>query len=33
VHNESSAPFSGLNPSRRYLIQAGYRLEDEPLTH
>ncbi|KAJ7885946.1 hypothetical protein B0H14DRAFT_2698570 [Mycena olivaceomarginata] len=24
VHNESSAPFSGLNPSRRYLIQAGY---------
>ncbi|KAJ7696623.1 hypothetical protein B0H16DRAFT_1647425 [Mycena metata] len=32
VHNESSTPFSGLNPSRKYLIQAGYRLDDVPLT-
>jgi len=32
VHNESSTPFSGLNPSRGYLIQAGYRLDDVPLT-
>ncbi|KAJ7830000.1 hypothetical protein B0H14DRAFT_2808326 [Mycena olivaceomarginata] len=31
VHNGSSTPFSGLNPSRGYLIQAGYRLDDVPL--